>query len=98
MLHHLTHAEKLQTLREVYRVLRPAGELHVADWGKPHNAVMGMLSRLLRWGGHGDRVADNLEGRLPELFGSVSFVDVRESAQFSSMFGTLSLYSARKPV
>lgn len=97
MLHHLTHAEKLQTLREVYRVLRPAGELHVADWGKPHNAVMGMLSRLLRWGGHGDRVADNLEGRLPELFGSVSFVDVRESAQFSSMFGTLSLYRARKP-
>jgi SAM-dependent methyltransferase len=97
MLHHLSHAEKLQTLREVYRVLHPGGELHVADWGRPHNALMGMLSRLLLWGGHGDRVADNLEGRLPELFGSVGFADARESSRFASMFGTLSLYSARKP-
>jgi ubiquinone/menaquinone biosynthesis C-methylase UbiE len=97
MLHHLTHAEKLQTLREVYRVLRPGGELHVADWGKPHNAVMGLLSRVLLWSTHGDRVADNLQGRLPELFASVGFADARESAHFSSMFGTLSLYCARKP-
>jgi len=97
MLHHLTRPEKVQTLREVCRILRPGGELHVADWGKPHNAVMGVLSRLLLWGGHGDRVADNLEGRLPELFSSVGFADARESAHFASMFGTLSLYSARKP-
>lgn len=97
MLHHLTRADKLQTLREVYRVLRPGGELHVADWGKPHTALMGMLSRLLLWGGHGDRVADNLEGRLPELFGGAGFTEAHESAHFASMFGTLSLYSARKP-
>ncbi len=97
MLHHLTHTEKLETLREIYRVLCPAGELHVADWGKPHNAVMGILSRLLLRGTHGDRVADNLEGRLPDLFTSVGFADARESAHFASAFGTLSLFSARKP-
>lgn len=33
--HHLTPDEKRQTAAEVLRVLRPAGELHVADWGKP---------------------------------------------------------------
>jgi len=97
MLHHLTHADKLQTLREVHRVLRPDGELHVADWGKPHNAVMRMLAGLLLWSTHGDRVADNVEGRLPELCGSAGFADARETAHFSSVFGTLSLYSARKP-
>ena len=97
MLHHLTHAERLQTLREVFRVLRPGGELHVADWGKPHNALIGILSRLLLWSSHGDRVADNLEGRLPELFSSIGFADTRETSHFASAFGTLSLYSSRRP-
>lgn len=31
--HHLTRADKLKTLREVFRVLKPNGELHIADWG-----------------------------------------------------------------
>jgi ubiquinone/menaquinone biosynthesis C-methylase UbiE len=97
MLHHLTHAQKLQTLREAYRVLRPLGELHVADWGRPHNAVMRMLAGALLWSTHGDRVADNLAGRLPELFADVGFADAHETAHFSSLFGTLSLYRARKP-
>lgn len=97
MLHHLTRQEKLQTLREVLRVLRPGGELHVADWGKPHNALMRVLSGVLRLG-HQDRVIDNREGRLPLLFRSVGFADAQERGRLSTAFGTLSLYSARKPV
>ncbi len=96
MLHHLTQQEKLQTLREVLRVLRPGGELHVADWGKPHNALMRVLSGMLRFG-HQDRIVDNREGRLPQLFRSVGFADAQERGRFSTAFGTLSLYSARKP-
>ncbi len=30
--HHLTLANKLKTFREVRRILKPNGELHVADW------------------------------------------------------------------
>lgn len=33
--HHLTRENKLKTLFEVKRVLKPRGELHVADWGSP---------------------------------------------------------------
>lgn len=31
--HHLTHENKLRTLAEVRRELKPGGEFHVADWG-----------------------------------------------------------------
>ena len=35
MFHHLTDNDKVITLKEIYRVLKPGGELHFADWGKP---------------------------------------------------------------
>ncbi|MFN0035101.1 MAG: class I SAM-dependent methyltransferase [Saprospiraceae bacterium] len=35
VLHHLDPEQKRQSLREMRRVLKPGGSLHVADWGKP---------------------------------------------------------------
>lgn len=35
MFHHLPSEEKLKTLREVHRVLKPGGEFHMADWKVP---------------------------------------------------------------
>lgn len=35
MFHHLTDKDKSITLKEIYRVIKPGGELHFADWGKP---------------------------------------------------------------
>ena len=98
MLHHLSGDEKQRTLREVIRVLRPGGEMHVADWGKPHTRLMAAASAWLRFGGHHhDRISDNLSGRLPELFRGAGFDAAQESVQFSTCFGTLALYRARKP-
>src|SRR5262249_31479652 len=95
MLHHLSHADKIQTCSEVFRVLRSGGELHVADFGKPHTTLMRLATLALHRHG-GDSTADNIAGRLPELFGSVGFKDVEETAQYQTLFGTLSLYKARK--
>lgn len=35
MFHHLSDDDKTKTLGEIYRVLKPGGQLHFADWGKP---------------------------------------------------------------
>jgi SAM-dependent methyltransferase len=98
MLHHLTRSEKVQTLQEVFRVLRPGGELHVADWGQPHNLLMRMLAFSVRLGDSFARTADNVKGRLPALFRDTGFEKVSETARFATLFGTLSLYTARKPL
>src|SRR5437773_4875806 len=42
--HHLTTENKRRTLAKVRELLRPGGELHVADWGKPHNTLMWIAS------------------------------------------------------
>ena len=98
MLHHLTRSEKVRTLEEIFRVLRPEGELHVADWGRPHNLLMRALAFSVRLGDSFARTADNMKGLLPTLFRDAGFEEVSETAQFATLFGTLSLYKARKPL
>lgn len=97
MLHHLTRSEKIRTLKEMYRVLCPGGELHVADWGRPHNLLMRALAFSVRLGDSFARTADNIKGRLPTLFRDAGFEDISETARFATLFGTLSLYKACKP-
>ncbi len=37
VIHHLTTENKRRTFKEIYRVLRPGGELHILDFGRPYN-------------------------------------------------------------
>ncbi|MBD0372444.1 MAG: class I SAM-dependent methyltransferase [Pyrinomonadaceae bacterium] len=94
--HHLTPEDRERTLQEVRRVLRSGGELHVADFGKPQNALMRVAA--LPWQAFDGRLttADNLKGRLPEMFRAAGFGEACETARYMTLFGTLSLYSARK--
>lgn len=41
--HHLDRDNKLSTLREIRRVLKPGAEVHIADWGKAANILMRTL-------------------------------------------------------
>jgi ubiquinone/menaquinone biosynthesis C-methylase UbiE len=45
VLHHLTPAQRINSLKEINRVLRAGGELHVADWGRAQNIPMRLLFR-----------------------------------------------------
>lgn len=94
VLHHLTTENKQRTLAELYRVLRPGGEVHVLDFGRPHSAYGRLLMRLLR---HLEEVADNLDGRLPGMFMAAGFVDVEETARFVTVVGELVLNRMSKP-
>jgi ubiquinone/menaquinone biosynthesis C-methylase UbiE len=95
--HHLTTDAKRATLSEVRRVLKPGGELHVADWGRPGDPVMAALFLSVRaFDGFGV-TADNAHGRLPTLFAEAGLEDVSEGDRLRTALGTVALYSARKP-
>ena len=95
--HHLAWPEKIRTAREVFRVLRPGGELHVADWGRPANPLMRGLFLVVQCLDGFETTRDNAAGQLVPLFEEAGFSDVRECRAFSTVFGTLSLYGAVKP-
>jgi len=94
MLHHLTREDKVRALREVFRVLKPRGELHVADLGKPHNAPMYLPTLIIR---HLEETSDNVKGLLPEIIRNAGFEKVEETAKYMTIFGTIALYKAHKP-
>ena len=95
--HHLTWEAKLRTAREVFRVTKAGGELHVADWGRPQGPLMrGLFVGIQLFDGF-ENTRDNVAGRLVPLFEQAGFVDVTTTQAFNTMFGTLALYRATKP-
>ena len=95
--HHLTRENKLRTMTEIKRVLKPAGELHLVDWGKPQNFLMRAAFYLVQMLDGFETTADNVAGLLPELIRTSKFENVYEINQLMSIFGTLSYYKAVKP-
>ena len=94
--HHLLPADKHQTFAEIYRVLRPGGELHIADWGRPSNPLMRALFYSIQLLDGFANTHDNIDGRLPAMLHAAGFQTVTERQQFATIYGSLSLYAAQK--
>lgn len=94
--HHLVLRDKERTIAEITRVLRPGGELHVVDWGKPTTLPAKAAAVAIRRFDGDAPTRDNLAGRLPELFEAGGLVDARERERIPTPMGILSLYSARR--
>jgi ubiquinone/menaquinone biosynthesis C-methylase UbiE len=95
--HHLVLRDKQRTIAELARVLRPGGELHVADWGRPESALAKAGAVAIRRFDGNEPTRDNLAGRLPELFEAGGLADARERERVPAPLGVVSLYSARRP-
>ena len=76
--HHLVLADKERTIAEIVRVLRPGGELHVADWGQPRSLPARAGAVAIRRFDGDEPTRDNLAGRLPELFEAGGLEDRHE--------------------
>ncbi|HYB99195.1 MAG TPA: class I SAM-dependent methyltransferase [Candidatus Limnocylindrales bacterium] len=97
MLHHLTTAQKREALSAARTLLRPGGELHIADWGRPHNALMRIAAISFRLLDGDETTAANLAGELPSLVSAAGFRDVAETERWMTPFGTLAFIRARVP-
>jgi len=87
----------MYTIDEMYRIMKPGGQLHVADWGKPTNMIMRFLFYFIQILDGFNTTSDNAKGLLPVLFRQCGFDSVEVCKNFSTIFGTMSLYRAVKP-
>lgn len=94
--HHLDPEPKRQTAREIARILRRGGELHVADWGKPSDPVMAAAILGIRLLDGFDNTADNVHGDLPRIFEDAGLEDAKQTDRLRTPLGTLALYRAER--
>lgn len=92
--HHLAREAKIATLREVRRVLASGGSLHVADWGKPSNALMRTLFFAVQILDGFETTRDSVTGALPELLRAAGYDRVQDTAKFDTPLGTMRLFRA----
>ena len=94
MIHHLKTPDKWQTGREVFRVLKPGGQLHIIDFGKPYTWYGKMLSPFLH---KFEEANDNIDGKLPEIFGAPG-LKTEIVGHFWTFFGDLAFLKGQKPL
>jgi ubiquinone/menaquinone biosynthesis C-methylase UbiE len=96
LFHHLDTETKRQALAGAWARLRPGGELHIADWGRPQNLAMRALFVPVQLLDGFATTRDNVLGRLPELVQEAGFAEVAETRRWATALGSLSFYRARK--
>jgi SAM-dependent methyltransferase len=93
--HHLRRDEKLSALAECRRVLRPAGEIHVGDWGHPESPLLRAGFFLTQLLDGFETTGDHVLGRMPTLISQAGFLDVVDTGHFPTLFGSLRLMRGR---
>ncbi len=95
--HHLDPEPKRRSAREIARVLRRGGELHVADWGRPSDPAMAIAFLGIRLLDGFENTAENRRGELPAIFEQAGLEGAEQTDRLRTPFGTLALYRARRP-
>jgi ubiquinone/menaquinone biosynthesis C-methylase UbiE len=91
MLHHLQAGEKEKTLREVRRVLKPGGSLHLLDFGGPESGQNGFLACLFH---SSHSLKDNFDSRIIALMSQAGLANPKLVRRRAMLFGKIAYYPA----
>lgn len=97
LFHHLQPHDKELTLKGARELLRPGGKLLVADWGRPEDALMWLVSLSVRILDGPASTRDSLAGALPTLIAQAGFTDVDETFACRTTVGSLRTTTAVAP-
>jgi len=97
MLHHLIDDDKIKTLKETFRVLKPKGEMLIADWGKPSNPLMRLLFYIVQFLDGFETTTSNTKGMIPEYMKQAGFTNVTVCQKIDTILGTIDIYKGTKP-
>ena len=92
MIHHLKSPDKIITAQEVFRVLKPGGQLHIIDFGKPYTLYGKILGPFLH---KFEEANDNIDGKLPGIFGAPG-LKTEVVGHFWTFFGDLAFLKGVK--
>jgi len=96
--HHLNRQAKLNCLKEIYRVLKPNGQIIIGDWGQAKSKIMRIAFYTVQFVDGFKTTSDNVNGLLPEFIKQTGFVDVGETDFINTKIGTYCYYKATKPI
>ena len=94
--HHLKPADKRRTAAEVARVLRPGGQLHVADFGPPGDPLMQAAFLTVRLFDGREETQEHLEGKLASIFEEGGLSAASTESSLRTFMGRLHLYRAHR--
>lgn len=93
--HHLTLKQKYFALEEIHRVLKPYGQCHIADFGKPANIFQRVGFYLVQLLDGFHTTTDNIQNLLSNAIKEI-FLGLEETTHFKTMVGTVRLIKATK--
>lgn len=93
--HHLTTDQKISALREIKRVLKPAGKLHIADFGLPANQLQRVAFYIIQFLDGFETTTGNAKGILSELIKNAGF-SYQETNVFKTAVGTVRTIKSNK--
>jgi ubiquinone/menaquinone biosynthesis C-methylase UbiE len=92
MFHHLDADQRVASLGEVLRVLRPEGSLHLMDFGGDSHHLHG----LTRFARRSHPLRDNWDERIPALLREAGFGQLATTGHLTRHIGRLSYYRATR--